>query len=287
MFVDALVVARFESNLFNRFANEVGNHQTILQAVARGPGFLSGDLDAQLNLFRIVRHDFGADAILQRRNNLAARGVILRVRREHQHHVQRQTHRITLNLHVAFLHDVEKTNLNLAGEVGQLVDRKDAAIRARQQAVMNRQLVAEQVTTLRGFDRIDVADDVGNGDIRRRELFDKARVATDPIDAGRVAMQLNCLPAVGADGMKRIVVNFRAGNDRNLFVKQIGELANDATLCLAAQAEQNQIVPRQDRIDELRHHRFVIADDAGKSFSRRLSLQIRFARISSLTETPP
>jgi hypothetical protein len=43
----------------------------------------------------------------------------------------RQTHGITLNLHVAFLHDVEECDLNLAGEIGQFVDGEDAAIRAR------------------------------------------------------------------------------------------------------------------------------------------------------------
>ena len=96
----------------------------------------------ELQFCRIVRHDLGADAILQRRDDLSARRVVFRIRRKHEHHIERQTHRITLNLHVAFLHDVEETDLNLAGEIGQLVDRKDAAIRARQQTVVNRQLVA-------------------------------------------------------------------------------------------------------------------------------------------------
>jgi hypothetical protein len=35
-----------------------------------------------------VRHDLGADAIFQRRDDLAAGGVVFRVRREHEHHVQ-------------------------------------------------------------------------------------------------------------------------------------------------------------------------------------------------------
>ena len=41
--------------------------------------------------------------------------------------------------------------------------------------------------------------------------------------------------------MKGIVVNFRAGDDRNLFIQQLGELANDAALRLSAQAEQNEL----------------------------------------------
>ena len=43
-----------------------GNLESILNAGARRPCFLARDLDTQLDLFRIVRHDFGSDAILQR-----------------------------------------------------------------------------------------------------------------------------------------------------------------------------------------------------------------------------
>ena len=39
--------------------------------------------------------------------------------------------------------------------------------------------------------------------------------------------------------------------------------------CLAAQAEQDQVVPREDRVDELRNDCFVIADDAGKQLFAR------------------
>ena len=73
---------------------------------------------------------------------------------------------------------------------------------------MNRQLVAEQMSALRGLDRIDVADDVGNGHIRRRQLFYKPRVAIDPGNVRRVTMQFDHLPAIGADRIERIVVDF-------------------------------------------------------------------------------
>ena len=49
--------------------------------------------------------------------------------------------------------------------------------------------------------------------------------------------------------MKRIVVYFGTSDDGNVFVKQISELANDAALRLSTQAEQNQVMPRQNRID--------------------------------------
>jgi hypothetical protein len=84
--------------------------------------------------------------------------------------------------------------------------------------------------------------------------------------------------------VKRIVVNFRTGDDRDALVEQIGEQTNDAALCLAAQAEQDDVVPRQDRIDQLRNDRVVVADDAGKEFFAARSFLIRLRRSSSLTE---
>ena len=81
-----------------------------------------------------------------------------------------------------------------------------------------------------------------------------------------VAVQLERLPAVSGDGLKRIVVDFRAGDDRNLIVEQLGELTNDAALRLAAQSEQDDVVLRENRVDELGNDGFVVADDAGKEF---------------------
>ena len=106
--------------------------------VALSPSFLIGDGDAFLDRRRIVRANLGADAVFQRSNDLAASGVVLGVGAEHQQHVERQAHRIALNLHVAFLHDVEQADLNFSCQVGQLVDREDAAIGARKQSVMHR-----------------------------------------------------------------------------------------------------------------------------------------------------
>src|ERR687884_320681 len=60
-------------------------------------------------------------------------------------HVQGQAHGVAFDLHVALLHDVEEADLNLAREVWQLVDGEDAAVGARQQAVVDGQLVAQQV----------------------------------------------------------------------------------------------------------------------------------------------
>jgi len=52
--------------------------------------------------------------------------------------------------------------------------------------------------------------------------------------------------AGSANGGERIVVNLAAGHDRNLLVEQIDEAAQDAALRLTAQAEQDEVVVRQD-----------------------------------------
>src|ERR1041385_1959785 len=79
-------------------------------------------------------------------------------------------------------------------------------------------------------------------------------------------MQVDRLTTEGADGNEWVVVDFRAGNDRNIFVQQISKLTNDSALRLAAQSQQNQVVPREDRIHKLRHNRFVVTYNARKKF---------------------
>ena len=91
-----------------------------------------------------MRHDLAADAVLERRDDLAARRVVLGVGGEDQQHVQRQAHRKPFDLDVAFLHDVEQPHLDLAGQVGELVDGEDAAVGARQQAEVDRELVGQE-----------------------------------------------------------------------------------------------------------------------------------------------
>ena len=99
--------------------------------------FLRGDGDAFFDGGRIVGADFRADAVFQRRDDLAARGVVLGIGAEHQHDIERQADGISLNLHVAFLHDVEQAHLDFSRQVGQFVDGEDAMIGARQQSVVH------------------------------------------------------------------------------------------------------------------------------------------------------
>ncbi len=222
MLIDMVVVSRFKSNLLDKLANKIGDIHTFLPAIALRPGLLACNLDSCLQLFWIVSQDLGADTILQRSDYLSARGVVFRVCRKHQHHVERQTHRVTLNLHVALLHDIEETNLNLPGQIGQLIDCKNASVRPWQQTVVDCQFIAQQVAAFCGFDRIDITDDVSDSHIGSGELFYKARIAIDPIDGCHIAVEFYGLAPKGGDRFERIVVNFRAGDDGNPFVQQFG-----------------------------------------------------------------
>jgi hypothetical protein len=105
--------------------------------------------------------------------------------------VERQAHGVTLNLHVAFLHDVEQTHLDLAGQVGQFVDGEDAAVGARQQSVMHGQFVGDVLPAARRLDRVDIADHVGDGHVRRGQLFHVTVVAAQPGDFGVVTLHFH------------------------------------------------------------------------------------------------
>ena len=187
--------------------------------------------------------NFGADAVLQRRNDFAARGVVFRIGAEDQGHVERHAHRVALNLHIAFLHDVEQANLDLAREIRQLVDGEDAAIGARQQAIVNRVLAAQLVAALGRLDGIDVADQVGDGDVGRRQLFHVAIIGGQVRNGRVVGIVGQQFAAAAANRRVRIVVDFAAAQVRHMRIEQAGKRAQDAAFRLPAQSEKNKIMP--------------------------------------------
>ena len=153
-----------------------------------------------------------ADAVFERGDDLAARRVVLGIGGEDDGDIEREAHRVALNLHVAFLHDVEERDLDLAGEIGHLVDGEDAAVGAGQQAVVHGQLGDEILAGARGLDGIDIADEVGNRDVGRGELFDVALVGRQPRDGRGVAELRDQVARVLGDGRVGVVANFGAGD---------------------------------------------------------------------------
>jgi hypothetical protein len=100
--------------------------------------------------------------------------------------------------------------------------------------------------------------------VRRGQLLHVARLARQPADRQVVAFGLHPRQAVGRQRRHRVVVDLAARNHRQPLVKQRGERAQDARLRLAAKAEQDEVMARQHGVDQLRHDRVVVADDAGK-----------------------
>src|SRR6266446_7621023 len=261
--IHALVFARLEGDFLDNFA-QVGGQIDFASGVAADPGFLLRDGHAFFEGGWVVRADFRADAVFQRRNDFAAGRVVFRIRGEYEQDIEGQAQRVALNLNVAFLHDVEQADLNFSGEVWEFVDREDAAVGAGQQAVVNGQFVGEVAATAGGANGIDVADNVGDGDVGSSQLFDEALVAGHPSNGCVVALIGDFLAASAADRAQRVVVDLAAGDDRDFDVQQLHKTAQDAALGLPAQTQEDEIMTRKERVDDLRHNGIFVAVDAWK-----------------------
>jgi hypothetical protein len=171
---------------------------------------------------------------------------------------------LAVKVDVALLKDVEEAHLDFARQIRQLVDGEDAAVGARQQAVMHRQLVRELQPGACRLDRIDVADHVGDGHVGRRQLLHVAGVALEPGNRRPIAGLGHLGAARAADRLERVVVDLARRHHGNHVVEQRHQRAQEARLGLATKTEQDEMVPGQQRVDELGQHRVVVADDAGK-----------------------
>jgi hypothetical protein len=263
-----LVSAGMEGQLLDDLAHEGrdgdGQGARRLLMVPRRPGLLCRDGHGLLTRARIVRANLRADAVLERCDDLAACRVVFRVCAEDEQDVEGQPDGVALNLDVTFLQDIEQANLNLAGQVGQFVDREDAAIGARQQPIVHRQFVAEFAPRPRRLDRVNIADQVGDRHVRRGELFDIAGVTREPGDGQVVALVGEARATGAAQGVDRIVVQFTSGHHGDFRIEQCRQCAQQARFGLTAQAEQDEVVFRKQGVDDLRNHRVVVADDAGE-----------------------
>src|SRR5206468_5746131 len=108
------------------------------------------------------------------------------------------------------------------------------------------------------------SEHVGDRDVGSGELFDIAFLTREPGDRQPIVFGGHARAAGRAERSQRIVVNLAPGHDRNLLVEQVDQTSQDAALRLAAETEQDEIVPRKDGVDELRYDRFVVSDDAGE-----------------------
>ena len=200
---------------------------------------------------RVVGADLGAEPVLERRDDPAAVGVVLGVRAGHDEHVERQPQDVAADLDVALLHHVEHRDLDALGEVGQLVDRDDAAVAARDQPEVDRLRVAERAA-LGHLHRVHVADQVGDAGVRRGQLLGVPLVAVPPLDRQVVAELGGPALRLVGDRLERVLAELGAGDDRRPLVEQADQRAQQPGLALAALAEQHDVVAGDQRPLELR-----------------------------------
>ncbi len=260
--VDFLVLASGEGDALDHLLHILRNVQLV--AIAPGPRLLRSNRDAFVERSGIVRANLRTNAIFQRRDDLSTRRIVLRIGAEYKGDIKGQAHRISLNLHIAFLHDVEQTHLNLAGEIGQLIDGKNASIGARQQPVVHRQFAAEFMPAACSFNGIDIADQIRNRDIGSRQLFYVPILGSEISDGRAVAVLGDFLMAAAADRRIRVVMDLAAGDVWHLRVKQRCKGAKDPAFCLSTQAQQNEIVARENSVDDLRYDSVFIPHNSRK-----------------------
>ncbi len=99
-----------------------------------------------------------------------------------------------------------------------------------------------------------------------------ALVAIQPGDVRFVAFLGDQIAAAAADGMKRIVADFAARHVGQVFIQKPGQHPDDAGLGLAAQTQQDEIVPRQHGVNDLRHHGIFVAHNAREQVLAALQL---------------
>src|SRR5262245_4289467 len=114
----------------------------------------------------------------------------------------------------------------------------------------------------RRFDGVDVTDHVRDSDIGCRKLLDVTILGGQIGDMGAIALLGDQVAATPADRQVGIVVDLAPGDIRRHFIQQACEQTDDSRLGLTAESEQDEVVPREHRVDQLRDHRIFIADNS-------------------------
>ena len=117
LLVHELAAAGLERHILDQLAKVLGDHDAGV-AIAALPRLLPGDRQGVLHVGRVVVDDLRVDAVLQRRDDVAAVGVVLGVGREHHAHVERDAQREAADLEVLLFEDVEQPHLDARRQVG-------------------------------------------------------------------------------------------------------------------------------------------------------------------------
>ncbi len=240
---------------------------------AQGPGEARHDLDEGLGhggdeprlladhrhlvgqVTRVVSADLRTEPVLERGDDPSAVRVVLGVRAGDDEDVEGEAEDVATDLDVPLLHDVEHGHLDALGEVGELVDRDDAAVAAGDQPEVDRLGVTE-ASTLGHPHRVDVTDEVRDARVGGGELLGIPLGAVPPLDGQGVAQLCGPAPRLDGDGFERVLTELGAGENRRPLVEQAHEAPQEPGLPLPPLAEENDVVAREQGPLEL-------GDDAG------------------------
>ena len=244
--------------------HDLGHVLGDLEPDARGvedAGLLFDDRELGVEVLRVVSADARPEPVLQRGDDPSPVRVVLRVGRGHEQDVEREAHLVATDLDVALLEHVEQADLDALGQVRELVDGEDPPVRAGNEPVVQGELVGE-VAALGHLDGVDFADQVGHRGVRRGELLAVAFAPVHPADRRVFARLGDEVTGDARHRLVRVVVDLRAGDDRQPFVEEVDERADDAALGLAALAEQDHVVAGDERVLERRQDAVLVAEDA-------------------------
>ena len=125
-------------------------------------------------------------------------------------------------------------------------------------------VLARQMPPFGMFDQVDFTNQVGNRDVRRRQLFVIAIIPSNPLDWRIISFLDNEIPGILRQRGERVIVDFAASNNRRPLVEKLRQHPQHLRLALTTQPKKQEVMLRQEPVDNLRHDRFVIPQDAGK-----------------------
>ena len=221
-------------------AHEPGEARDDLEQVQRHDGdkicLLGDEADLMLYVVGVMGRDLCAEAILHRRDDAPAIGVVLGIGARHDEQVQRQPQGVAAHLDIALLEHVEQRHLDALGEVGELVDREDAAVGAGHEPEVNGLGIAQHAS-LGHLDRVDIAHEIAHRGVGRGELLAVALAAVAPRDRRVIAALGDDASRVGTHRCHRVVVDLGAVDDGDPLVEQRHEGADQTRLALASLTE--------------------------------------------------
>lgn len=203
---------------------------------------------------------------------------------------------MAFDLDVPLLHDIEQGDLDLGGEIGELVDRKNPSVGPGEEAKVNGQRTAKVEAGPGRPDGVDITDQISHRHVRSRKFLYVASIARDKGDGGIICHRDEPLPAVRTERRIGVVMDLTPFDGRDLHVQKGREASENPALCLSPKPEEDHVVSRQDGVDDLGYDGFLVSHDSGKERLPRLYhpdqvlshlILDRSTRISILGELAP